>query len=39
MSDIDEDTEKLNKRLEFHAYLSSRFKVGPEEMSEEDLKE
>lgn len=39
MSDIDEDTEKLNKRLEFHAYLSSRFKVRPEEMSEEDLKE
>lgn len=25
MSDIDEDAEKLNKKLEFHAYLSSRF--------------
>lgn len=39
MSDIDEDTEKLNKKLEFHAYLSSRFKARPEEVSEEDLKE
>jgi hypothetical protein len=39
MPDIDEDTEKLNKKLEFHAYLSSRFKTRPEEMSEEDLKE
>lgn len=39
MSNIDKDTERLNKLLEFNAYLSSRFKVRPEEMSEEDLKE
>lgn len=39
MSNIDKDTERLNKILQFNAYLSSRFKVRPEEMSEEDLKE
>lgn len=39
MSNVDEDDEKLNKMLQFDAYLSSRFKVGPDEMSEEDLKE
>ena len=39
MSDIDEDLEKLNKLLEFNKYISSRFKVGLNEMSEEDLKE
>lgn len=39
MSNVDEDDEKLNNMLQFHAYLSSRFKVGPDEMSEEDLKE
>lgn len=39
MSNVDEDDEKLNKMLQFRAYLSSRFKVGPDEMSEEDLKE
>lgn len=39
MSNVDEDDEKLNKMLQFHTYLSSRFKVGPDEMSEEDLKE
>lgn len=39
MPTVDEDTERLNKRLQFHAYLSSRFKVRPEEMSEKDLKE
>lgn len=39
MSNIDKDTERLNKLLELNAYLSSRFKVRPEEMSEEDLKE
>lgn len=39
MSNVDDDDEKLNKMLQFHAYLSSRFKVGPDEMSEEDLKE
>ena len=39
MSNIDKDTERLDKILQFNAYLSSRFKVRPEEMSEEDLKE
>lgn len=39
MPNIDKDTERLNKILQFNAYLSSRFKVRPEEMSEEDLKE
>lgn len=39
MSNIDKDMEELNKTLQFNAYLSSRFKVMPEEMSEEDLKE
>lgn len=39
MSNINKDTERLNKILQFNAYLSSRFKVRPEEMSEEDLKE
>lgn len=39
MPNIDKDTERLNKILEFNAYLSSRFKVRPEEMPEEDLKE
>lgn len=39
MSNIDKDTKRLNKILQFNAYLSSRFKVRPEEMSEEDLKE
>lgn len=39
MSNVDEDDEKLNNMLQFHAYLSSRFKVGPDEMSKEDLKE
>lgn len=39
MSGIDEDLEKLNKSLEFDKYISSRFKVEPDKMSEEDLKE
>lgn len=39
MPNIDKDTERLNKLLEFNKYISSRFKVGPDEMSEEDLKE
>ena len=39
MSNIDKDTERLNKILQFNEYLSSRFKVRPEEMSEEDLRE
>ena len=39
MSNVDKDLERLNKLLEFNKYISSRFKVGPDEMSEEDLKE
>lgn len=39
MSNIDKDMEELNKILQFNTYLSSRFKVMSEEMSEEDLKE
>lgn len=29
MSDIDEDTEKLNKKLEFHAYLPLGSRLDP----------
>lgn len=39
MSNVAKELEKLNKLLEFDKYISSRFKVRPYKMSEEDLKE
>jgi hypothetical protein len=39
MSNIGKELEKLNKLLEFDKYISSRFKVRPYKMPEEDLKE
>ena len=38
MPNVDKDSERLNKLLEFDKYISSMFKVGPDKMSEEDLK-